>query len=72
MTWACSYHGKRGLFRDLVILDGKHQKMKTSGHIILNYVLVFVSQLMKIMETAVRLADKIRHHSVNTATLMTL
>jgi hypothetical protein len=57
MVWARLYHGKRGLFWDLVILDGKPQKMKTSGHIIFNYVLVFASQLMKIMETAVRLAD---------------
>jgi len=56
MAWACSYHGKGGLFWELVILDGKPQKMKTSGHIF-NYVLVFASQQMKIMMTAVRLAD---------------
>jgi hypothetical protein len=57
MAWACLYSCKRGLFWDLVILDGKPQKMKTSGHIKFNYVLVFASQLMKIMETAVTLAD---------------
>jgi hypothetical protein len=34
----------------------KPQKMKTSGHIF-NCDLVFASQLMNIMETAVRLAD---------------
>jgi len=57
MAWAYLYHGKRGLFWDLVILDGKPQKMETSGHIIFNYVLIFTTQLMKIMETAVRLTD---------------
>jgi len=57
MAWARLYHGRRGLFWDLVILDGKPLKMKTSGHIIFNYIPVFASQLMKIMQTAVRLAN---------------